>query len=63
MKTKHALKSKEIWLSFGVIINAVLLQFGLPAIPMTPEIVGAIGIIFLALRSFYTQSKVVWLAK
>ena len=60
MKTKSAWQSKEIWLSVGVMLNALLDMNGYPAIPMTPEVVGAVGVLFFALRRWFTDSALVW---
>ena len=60
---KYAWKSKEMWLSTGVIINAFLNMAGYPSIPMTPEVVGAIGVLFFALRGWFTSSMIVWRTK
>ncbi len=60
MKQKLAWKSKELWLSAGVIFNSVLNVYGLPSIPMTPEVVGAVGVLFFALRRWFTDSQLVW---
>ena len=60
MNTKLAWKSKELWLSVGVILNSVLNIYGLPSIPMTPEVVGAVGVLFFALRRWFTDSQLVW---
>lgn len=63
MKTKFAWTSKEIWLSVLIMINAVLEMNGYPAIPMTPEVVGSVGILFFALRAWFTSTALVWSVK
>ncbi len=60
MKTKSAYLSKELWLAVGVIANSILFAFGLPAVPLTPEIVGAVGILFFAIRTWSTDAAIVW---
>jgi len=60
---KHALQSKEIWLSIIVVVNGLLGSFGYPAIDVTPEILVALGAIFFALRNWWTSSAIVWTKK
>lgn len=60
METKFVLKSKEVWLAIGVVINSLLNGFGFPSVPLTPEVIGAVGVVFFALRTWFTDSKLVW---
>lgn len=57
---KHALKSKEIWASIIVVVNGLLNATGYPSIDVTPELMVSVGIVFFALRNWFTESAVIW---
>ena len=60
MKEKFVFSSKEVWVAIVVVVNSLLNSKGYPSIPVTPEFMGAVGIIFFALRMWFTSSKLVW---